>query len=123
LQDIAAEGIITFDELGAKLMALENERELASQELEALEDRRARLRALERDKETLLDHYVSLVPEGLNDLDPEDRHHIYNLLMLRVNMHPSGMLEVSGVLREELGFCESEPSSAGRSFPTSPPVG
>jgi site-specific DNA recombinase len=111
LQDMAAEGLITFDELGAKLMALENERELASQELEALEDRRARLRALERDKNTLLDHYVSMVPEGLNNLGPEDRHHIYKLLKLRVNMHPSGMLEVSGVLGEDLGFCESEPSS------------
>jgi hypothetical protein len=44
LQDMAAEGLITFDELGAKLEALEEEREHARRELEGLEDHRARLR-------------------------------------------------------------------------------
>jgi hypothetical protein len=41
-QDMSAEGLITFGELRAKLAALE-------------EDRQARLRDLERDKDTLLD--------------------------------------------------------------------
>jgi site-specific DNA recombinase len=111
LQDMAAEGLITFDELGAKLMALENECELASQELEILEDRRARLRDLESDKDTVLDRYTGLLPEALDGLAPEERHDVYRMLKLRVNMHPSGMLEVSGVLGEDLEFCESEPSS------------
>jgi site-specific DNA recombinase len=111
LQDMAAEGLITFDELGSKLEVLEGERECARRELEALEDRRARLRALERDKDTLLDHYMSLVPERLNDCSTEDRHHIYRLLKLRVSMHPDRMLEVSGVLGEDLGLCESKSSS------------
>src|SRR5215204_4444598 len=111
LQDMAAEGLITFDELGTKLEALEEERERARRELEALEDHRARLRDLERDKDTLLDHYAGILPETLDGLAPEDRHHIYRLLKLRANMHPDKMLEVSGVLREDLGLCESEPSS------------
>jgi site-specific DNA recombinase len=111
LQDMAAEGLITFDELGTKLVALEEERERAQRELEALEDHQARLRNLERDKDALLDHYAGLLPETLDGLAPEERHYVYKLLKLRVNMHPHRMLEVSGVLREDLGLCKSEPSS------------
>jgi len=111
LQDMAAEGLITFDELGAKLNALEEECERVRRTLEALEDHRARLRDLERDKHALLDHYAGLLPEALDGRAPEERHYVYKLLKLRANMHPDKMLEVSGVLREDLGLCESEPSS------------
>jgi site-specific DNA recombinase len=110
LQDMAVEGLITFDELGAKLEALEEERGRARRELEGLEDHRARLRDLEKDKDTLLDRYAGLLPETLDGLAPEERHYVYKLLKLRVNMHPHRMLEVSGVLREDLGLCKSEPS-------------
>jgi site-specific DNA recombinase len=111
LQDMAAEGLITFDELGTKLMALEEERELARRKLQALEDHRTRLRDLERDKDALLDRYTGLLPEALDNLAPEERHDVYRMLKLRVTMHPDRMLEVSGVLGEDLGFCELEPSS------------
>ena len=111
LQDMAAEGLITFDELGAKLEALEEERVRARRELEGLENHRARLRDLERDKDTLLDHYAGILPETLDGLAAEEHHHVYRLLKLRVNMHPDRMLEVSGVLGEDLGLCELESSS------------
>jgi len=42
-QDMAAEGLITFDELRTKLAALEETRQLARRELDVLEDRRERL--------------------------------------------------------------------------------
>lgn len=113
LQDMPAEGLITFDELGAKLEVLEEERERVQRELDALEDHRSRPRGLERDKDALLDHYAGLLPEAMDDLAPEERHNIYKLLKLRVNMHPDRMLEVSGVLGEELlGLCRTKPSSA-----------
>jgi hypothetical protein len=54
-QDMAAEGLITFDELRAKLAKLEESRTFAQLELEALEVRRTRLQDLERDKATLLE--------------------------------------------------------------------
>jgi site-specific DNA recombinase len=110
-QDMSAEGLFTFGELRAKLAALEEDREVARRELEALEERQARLRDLERDKDTLLDYYAGLLPEALDDLASEEHHHIYKLLRLRVNMHHDGMLEVNGVLGEDLGLCEAEPSS------------
>jgi transposase len=112
LQDMAAEGLITFDELGAKLEVIEEERECARRELEALEDHRSRLRGLERDKDAFLDHYAGLLPEAIDGLAPAGCHHVYKVLKLRVNMHSDRMLEVSGVLGEDLSLCKTKPSSA-----------
>ncbi len=57
-QDMAAEGLIDFDELRAKLAALEEVRETARGELTALGAHRERLAELERDKDTLLERYA-----------------------------------------------------------------
>ena len=99
-QDMAAEGHITFDELGAKLRELEAERATAEGELEELNVRRSRLEGLERDKETLLEDYASMVPEALDELAGEERHQIYRMLRLQVHVSPSGDLDVRGVLRK-----------------------
>jgi site-specific DNA recombinase len=99
-QDMAAEGHITFEELGAKLRELEDQRTTAQEELDNLQMRRERLEDLERDKETLLQHYASMVPEELDKLTGEERHQIYRMLRLQVFVFPNGDLEVRGVLRE-----------------------
>jgi len=56
-QDMAAEGLITFDELREQLTTLEEAREAAKRELEAVGKRRERVEQLEGDKEALLEHY------------------------------------------------------------------
>jgi site-specific DNA recombinase len=123
-QDMAAEGLITFDELRTKLAALEETRELARRELASLQDRRDRLRELERDKAALLEHYAAMVPEGLDALSPEERHRVYKILGLKVAVQPSGMLEVSGTFGDGLVLSGSEPTRASgvrciaRSSPT-----
>jgi len=99
-QDMAAEGHITFAELGAKLQELEGQRTRAEEELDNLQLRRARLEDLERDRETLLKEYAGLVPEELDELTGEDRHQAYRMLRLQVFVFPNGDLEVRGVLRE-----------------------
>ena len=99
-QDMAAEGHITFDELGAKLRELAAERVTAERELEDLNLRKLRLEDLERDKETLLNDYASMVPEALDELAGEERHQIYRMLRLQVHVSPSSDLDVRGVLRE-----------------------
>jgi site-specific DNA recombinase len=116
-QDMSAEGLITFDELRAKLATLEEDREVARRGLKGLEEGQARLRDLEKDKDTLLDYYGGLVPKVLDDLAPEERYHIYKLLKLTVNMHPDGMLGINGVLGKDLGLCDSEPSLRRRLSP------
>jgi site-specific DNA recombinase len=99
-QDMAAEGHITFDELGAKLRELEGQRTTAEEELDSLQMRRARLEDLERDRETLLEEYAGMVPEALDGLTGEERHQVYRMLRLQVFVFPNGDLEVRGVLRE-----------------------
>ena len=97
-QDMAAEGHITFEELEAKLRELEEQRGTAERELEGLNLRRSRLEDLERDKETLLKHYASMVPEALDGLTGEERHRVYRMLRLQVYVSQDGDLDVRGVL-------------------------
>ncbi len=59
---MAAERLITFDELRTKLAALEETRQTARRELAALEGRAERLRALERDRDSLLEDYAEMMP-------------------------------------------------------------
>jgi site-specific DNA recombinase len=107
-QDMAAEGLITFDELRAKLADLDDTQATARHELEVLERRREYLESLERNKETLLDNYAALAPEALNSLTPEQRHHLYKILRLRVEINLDGSLEVGGMLVDPVTVCEIE---------------
>jgi site-specific DNA recombinase len=106
-QDMAAEELITFDELRAKLAAVEETRQTARRELAALDDRTERLQSLERDRDALLENYAEMMPEALDVLQPEERHHVYKMLRLRAVAFPNGSLEVSGALGEELFVCKS----------------
>jgi site-specific DNA recombinase len=99
-QDMAAEGHITFDELGAKLRVFGEHRATAERELEELNLRRSRLEDLERDKETLLEHYAGMVPEALDELTGEERHQVYRMLRLQAYVASDGGLDVRGMLRE-----------------------
>ncbi len=105
-QDMAAEGLISFDELRTKLASLEETRQLARRELDLLQERRERLQDLEQDKNTLLEHYAGMIPGALNDLAPEERHHVYKMLRLRILVHPDGILEVSGTFSDGLELSE-----------------
>ena len=111
-QDMAAEGLISFDELRTKLASLEETRQLARRELASLQDQRERLQELERDKTALLEHYAAMVPEGLDALSSEERHRVYKMLGLKVSVQPSGILEVSGTFGEGLKLCGGEPTQA-----------
>jgi chromosome segregation ATPase len=53
-QDMAAEGLITFDELREKLVVLEETRKSAERALEALQGQRDRIAKLEQDRDALL---------------------------------------------------------------------
>jgi DNA repair ATPase RecN len=110
-QDMAAEGLITFDELRSKLEEAEQTRERAHAELEALDRRRENIEELERDKDAVMESYAGMVPEELDDLASEERHQIYKMLRLQVTTGPDMPPEVSGTFGGELDFCDSESSS------------
>jgi site-specific DNA recombinase len=110
-QDMAAAGLITIDELRTKLAGLEGARETAERELRALEGRREKLEALERDKDAVLDDYARMTPEALDALTPEERHRLYKILRLRVMAQPDGTAQVSGAFSDEGGLCTLETTS------------
>jgi rRNA maturation protein Nop10 len=99
-QDMAAEGLITFDELRAKLAELEEDRETAQRELEAVARRQQRIERLQEDAEEVMRSYAGMLPENLQTLDPKDRHEVYRMLRLRVVAYPDGTLLASGALGE-----------------------
>ncbi len=111
-QDMAAEGLITFDELRAKLTALEETRKAAQRELEALNRRREKIEELKRDRDSLLDSLVAIAPDALDALTPEERLNIYKMLGLGVVMRPEGGIEASGTFVNDLTVCTSTPTRA-----------
>jgi DNA repair ATPase RecN len=103
-QDMAAEGLITFDELREKLAGLAETRETAERELEALRDRQEEAEELERDRNALLASWTDATPEDLDALTPEQRNELYHRLRLEITPREDGY-EVKGP------FCTSEPLS------------
>jgi len=114
-QDMAAEGLIEFDELRARLADLEETRKTARRELAAPEGRRQKLAELERDRDALMESYAGMVPEALKALSPEERHHAYKLLKLRVDLGADDTLKVSGALDPSRNVvCKQETAPASR---------
>jgi len=76
--------------------------------LDALQSQQARIKELERDKETLLESYAEAAPEALESLTPEERHQVYKMLRLRVVAQVGGTLEVRGAFGAGFDVCEKE---------------
>ena len=110
-QDMAAEGYITFEELGAKLSELEEIRATAVGKLEAIRNYQERIEEMEKDRDALLESYALRAPEALDGLTPEERHQVYRMLRLRATVRIGGTLEVGGMFGEGSGFCHSETRS------------
>ena len=108
-QDQQAEGLITLQELRAKLSALEEARTVAQRELNALRSRREHIEQLENDADTILGHYAGMVPEALDALTSEERHRYYKMLRLKVLLHADGSTEITGMFG---GLVEAPGSSS-----------
>jgi site-specific DNA recombinase len=101
-QELAAKGLLTIEELSARLEELEATRRTAADELEAIRRRAERLAGLEHDRDALMEFYAGAVPEDLERLGPEERRRIYGMLRLEVLARPDGTLEARGILGESL---------------------
>jgi hypothetical protein len=99
-QDQQAAGLMTLQELGAKLEELEEGRKEAERELMALRSYQQRGEELERDRDALLRSMSEIVPSALGDLDGEEKNRLYQMLRLEVAPSEEGY-EVSGA------FCTS----------------
>jgi site-specific DNA recombinase len=107
-QELAAKGLMTFDELEAKLAELEETRKAAQRELEALDSRREEIEELERCRDNLLDSFVPMVTEGIDLWTPEDRNRAYKMLRLEAMVGPDGFLEIRLAIRTDLSVLELE---------------
>jgi hypothetical protein len=107
-QDMAAEGLITFEELGEKLLVLEETRETAERELETLKSKRDRIMEMEQDRDALLDSLMQVGSEALDTLTPDEKHQLYRILRLEVVVREDRTPEVSGAFGEDFGVCLSK---------------
>jgi hypothetical protein len=115
-QEMAAEGLIDFDELRERISELDEEKRLAEEEINALRRQNERLEAMRRDKDTLLARLMELTPEEMDKLSPEQRHWIYRRLGLAVTTRPDGTLDIYGELTD-LIFSNVEVASRCRGRP------
>jgi site-specific DNA recombinase len=122
---LAARGSITDAELDEALAELDDLRETAERELRAIEGRKDALRQLERDRDALIKHYAKMAAEALDTLTPEERHHLYQLLRLRVAADADRNLTAEGMFGDVSVSDESSMCvlcrCAGMLLPT-PPV-
>jgi site-specific DNA recombinase len=110
-QEMAADDLITFDELRARLLELDRWRITAERELKALQSRKEHLDVLEQDRNVLLDNLTNIAPEALEALAPEERHQFYKMLRLKVITNLDGSLEVNGAFSDGFKLCKSETPS------------
>ena len=75
--------------------------------MEALRAHRERVVELEADRDALLDSLVGIAPDALDSLAPDERHHVYKALKLRVVTHKDDSLELSGTFGESPVMCQS----------------
>jgi hypothetical protein len=118
-QDMAAEGLITLDELRTKLAGLEEVRATAERELEGLTSRQEKLEALEQNKDAVLETYARMALKALDALTPEERHQLYKMLRLRVLVQPDGGILISGAFYDSnsRSMWPSETTSGGEYAP------
>jgi site-specific DNA recombinase len=114
-QEMAADDLITFDELRARLVELDERRTTAEQELRALQSRKEHLDELEQDRNVLLDNLTNIAPEALEALGPEERHQFYRMLRLKVITNLDGSLEMNGAFSDGFSLCKNETSSSSSS--------
>jgi hypothetical protein len=114
-QDQQAAGLMTLEELGAKLKELEQTGKVAETEIAAQSAREGRAKQLEADRGSLIASYTATVPEALDGLSGEERSRVYEMLQLEVKPDAEGY-KVRGALcnSEPTGRCRSRCSSGSR---------
>jgi hypothetical protein len=93
-QDMAAEELITFEELRERLGELEETRKTAQSELESISLHQQHLEELERDADEFVRQYAAIVPESLEVIPPEEKHRIHKMLRMKVLVNKVGTVAV-----------------------------
>ena len=96
-QDQQAAGLMTMDELGAKLTQLDERRATAQRELDKFNEGRRRVDELEATKRTLLRAYADgILYDGIRHFPKEMRRGIYEAMRLRITVPAEGKPRITG---------------------------
>jgi site-specific DNA recombinase len=115
-QDLAIEGLLSPDELRAKLADLEEVHRTATRELEVLSSRKEELEELERDRDALLESYAGMVPEGFEEFEPEERRWVYKLLRLNIFADADGNLTATWMFTRASAIQEDTRQDEGNAW-------
>jgi DNA repair ATPase RecN len=106
-QDQQAEGLMTLEELAARLEELEDARRVLEAELASLERSQQNAEELENDRDALVASLAASIPDALDNLTGEEINTVYRKLRLRLIPSEDGF-DATGVL------CTLEPTPQGR---------
>lgn len=102
-QDMAAEGLISFEELRAKLADLDEVREAAEGEVEKLRGVRERLEFMEQERDYVLGELAKATPGAGEDMTPDDKAAQYRGMGLKALVDREGNVELTGGVFVEWG--------------------
>jgi DNA repair ATPase RecN len=106
-QDQQAEGLMTLEELAARLEELRDTRKVLEAELASLERSQQKAKELENNRNAVVASLATSIPEALDNLTGEEINTVYRKLQLR--LIPSGEgYDATGVL------CTLKPTPRGR---------
>lgn len=92
-QDLAIEGLISYDDLRERLVVMKRDKEAAARELEKQKEH---IEELKSHRRYLLDRYAEGLAWNFRYFPPDERHRIYKKLGLTVHVGPDGTLEIEG---------------------------
>ncbi len=97
-QEMAAEGLIEFEELRERLAEFDEEKKIAEREIRALREKSERIEEMRHNKDALLERLMEITPPRLDEIGSEERHRIYRTIGLRVTSTEDGNLTATGEL-------------------------
>jgi len=94
-QDLAADGLMTREELAEKLRVLDKNKADAQRQVENARDGQAHIEELKETKKAMLSAYASgILYDGVEHFSPEMRHEIYAALGLKVTVNSDGTMNL-----------------------------
>jgi DNA repair ATPase RecN len=106
-QDQQAEGLMTLEELAARLEELEDTRKVLEAELASLERSQQKAQELEKDRDAVVASLAASIPDALDNLTGEEINTVYRKLRLQLIPSEEGF-DATGVL------CTLRPTPRGR---------
>jgi site-specific DNA recombinase len=106
-QDQQAEGLMTLEELAARLGELEDTRKVLEAELASLERSQQKAKELENDRDTAVASLAAPIPDALENLTGDEINTVYRKLQLQLIPSEEGY-DATGVL------CTLRPTPRGR---------